>query len=158
VQRILDHDRFRLLATINDSTIDDIVFPISEGLARRFIRFELLGASEDEIAGFLEGGLSDERKDLLEAALRAVREFFDRCDEAKKLTASEEGRRLPFGVGYFTPLRRWVDGRLRMAGAFHQRELIDQARSLISTSLRTAAKVKGFEKILRYADSGDSLA
>lgn len=53
VRKIESSPRFRVLATINDEQLDDIVFPISEGLARRFQRIELYGASREEVRAFL---------------------------------------------------------------------------------------------------------
>ena len=46
VREIRDHPRFRVVATVNDASIDDIVFPISEGLNRRFIRIEPPGGRQ----------------------------------------------------------------------------------------------------------------
>ena len=53
VETIELHERFRIVATVNDASIDDIVFPISEGLARRFVRIEMSGASEGEVTSFV---------------------------------------------------------------------------------------------------------
>lgn len=51
VESIELHERFRIVAT--GASIDDIVFPISEGLARRFVRIEMQGASELEVTSFV---------------------------------------------------------------------------------------------------------
>lgn len=53
VESIELHERFRIVATVNDASIEDIVFPISEGLARRFVRIEMQGASEIEVTSFV---------------------------------------------------------------------------------------------------------
>lgn len=47
VESIELHERFRIVATVNDASIEDIVFPISEGLARRFVRIEMPGGERD---------------------------------------------------------------------------------------------------------------
>ena len=47
------HERFRLIATVNDATLDDVVFPISEGLARRFLRLELVGATDSDLRDYM---------------------------------------------------------------------------------------------------------
>ena len=53
IRSIRSDPKFRLIATVNDTTLDDIVFPISEGLARRFIRIELSGATKLELEEFV---------------------------------------------------------------------------------------------------------
>ncbi len=51
VRAIETSPRFRVIATVNDAHLDDIFFPMSEGLARRFQRIELLGASGEDMVG-----------------------------------------------------------------------------------------------------------
>lgn len=139
--------RFRIVATVNDATLDDVVFPISEGLARRFIRLELEGATLDELEGFLPTG-ADEAKLRRAAALEALRKLFDACAVAGRVTASNEGDRLPFGVGYFATLRSWVEGRLQLSDEFGERDAHDQARELLITSLTSAVRVRGLDDLL----------
>lgn len=96
VRFIESSQRFRVLATVNDTTLDDIVFPISEGLARRFQRIELQGGSRDEVLTYL--GLDG--ADLLEdarrgAASEAVSALFEVVRELKLLSKAEGRRQTP---------------------------------------------------------------
>lgn len=149
VRRIVEDARFRLVATVNDATIDDIVFPISEGLARRFIRIELQGALEEEVRMFLEG-CADERDGIrISSALKAVGRLFNACREKGRVTETEVGDRLHFGVGYFGLLGAWVAGRLPMSQEFGEREPYDQAVEMLRSSLRSATRDRAFEPIFR---------
>ncbi len=148
IQSIRLSDRFRVIATVNDATIDDVVFPISEGLARRFVRLELGGARIDELREFVGGrvGDSDER---METASQVLDDLFEHLREAEQLQQSDLGERLPFGVGYFHPLRSWVGDELSLSREFEERDLRDQATVLILRSLRSAGRFRGLEDILR---------
>lgn len=107
-------ERFRVVATVNDSNLDDIVFPISEGLARRFARIELKGASEDDVQAYVAG--HGPASDRLEAARGVVTALFTELAVSKWDLAVCDGEnyRLPFGAGYFRLLRQWVAGALEM--------------------------------------------
>ncbi len=74
--------RFRVVATVNDTIVNDIVFPISEGLARRFQRLELPGASQIELFEFLyvdPSAPKDERSAALGRGLTWRRLDVHRC-------------------------------------------------------------------------------
>lgn len=125
--------RFRVLATINDASVDDIVFPISEGLARRFQRIELPGASRSDVEDYLgTTGLPVRR----EAALLAAEELIARARDKNMLAKGEE-ERLPFGVGYFALLHAWTNGELRTDMFGKDATDIEMASKLVSASLRT---------------------
>ena len=138
------HERFRLIATVNDATLDDVVFPISEGLARRFLRFELAGATESDLRDYI-----GEAKDSLQtAAYDVILALFDACREAAMTSTDENGEHLPFGVGYFSGLRDWSTGSLHLSPEFTERDLPEQAQIVLSTSLSSAAKVRGIDRVL----------
>ena len=151
VTSIRANERFRVVATINDATLDDIVFPISEGLARRFVRIELLGATKDDLVGYL--GLpttpTEDTRLRAAAASAVIEELFDVCVKDNKITHSEMGEHLPFGVGYFATLRSWMRGDLQLSRESSEREDQDQARTLLMTSLMSAVRVRGLDSILR---------
>jgi MoxR-like ATPase len=149
VQRILEDARFRLVSTVNDATIDDIVFPISEGLARRFIRIELQGALEDEVRLFLEGFAVADGEARIQAAVKAVANLFSACRQKDKVATTDTGDRLHFGVGYFGLLGAWVAGRLPMSQEFTEREPYDQAVEMLRTSLRSATRDRDYEQVFR---------
>ena len=134
VRDVIGAARFRIVATINDATLDDIVFPISEGLARRFLRFELAGARFEDLDRYLDGNA--ERRN---AALTILKAFFEECENAKLLDASDA---LRFGVGYFAPLRRWVRGELVLPRSL-EADLDDQALRILRTGLRSAVRSGG---------------
>jgi len=139
-------DRFRVIATVNDSTLDDIVFPLSEGLARRFQRIELPGAAADDVLAFLSIDGETQLAPREESAERAVREFFLVAAEDGFLTSMGGESRLPFGVGYFGLLRSWVRGELRLPSMSAPSDDESQARTILIASLTTAhgsAKLKG---------------
>jgi MoxR-like ATPase len=144
VRRISLHQQFRILATVNDSTLDDVVFPISEGLARRFIRIEMPGAREEDVLDFLGSSASPR----LEAARALVRLFFLACDGAKKLSDSPNGRHLPLGVGYFNLLRSWISGELELPPVIAELGLQEQALRVLTTALSSIPRDKGFGRLL----------
>ena len=147
VSSIRHNPKFRVIATVNDATLDDVVFPISEGLARRFIRLELLGATEDALNEYLQASepAAIERRD---AAISALQELYEVCEEEKRVITTEAGRHLPFGVGYFSTLRAWVRGDLRLSQEFADKDLPDQAQQLVVTSLTSATRVRGLDSLL----------
>jgi len=142
------HPRFRILATVNDGAIDDIVFPISEGLARRFLRFELPGATMDELRAYLyaEVPKTAEHRAI---AVEQLEDFFTKCGNNGKVDVTEQGPRLPFGCGYFSPLREWMNGHLTLSSKFQERELREQARVVLLTCLRSGMRLKGFDSVLK---------
>lgn len=131
VKEIRASERFRLIATINDATIDDIVFPISEGLARRFLRFELSGARLDDLDRYLDGNA--ERKGV---ALALLKTLFEECETAKLLDSANA---LRLGVGYFAPLRRWIRGELILPPSIEADEE-EQALRVMRMGLRSATR------------------
>lgn len=153
VRRICDHPRFRLIATVNDATIDDIVFPISEGLARRFVRLELRGATETEVKQFLHSYMVEGGNDRYAATVSLVGQFFALCREESRLQETELGEHLGFGVGYFGLLASWVAGGLQMSATFVDRELREQATDILRTSLRSATRDRGYERVFQRLDA-----
>ena len=146
VKSIVASPRFRVLATVNDAHLDDIVFPISEGLARRFIRIELLGGSRDEVLAYLElDGAEAQQDDRQKAALRAFGAFFEKARELNLLSKAEDDARLPFGVAYFAPLKKWIEGELDSP---LKATVPEQARDLLADSLRTLGRTKEWRKAL----------
>jgi len=148
IQRIVANPRFRLLATVNDSNLDDIVFPISEGLARRFQRIELPGGTREDVLAYLGitelGAVSDPRH---VAAIEAVDAFLEVAREHHLLKSDDVGDRLHFGVAYFALLRAWVTGRLQspVLEATPQ----EQARDFLASSLTTLARSPQWREALR---------
>ncbi|WP_394823740.1 AAA family ATPase [Pendulispora albinea] len=159
MRTIQRHPRFRVIATVNDATLDDVVFPISEGLARRFLRFELPGATADELRAYLDMGATPESVERRAIVVEAIERFFEKCGKHGKLVDSERGRgdRLPFGCGYFRPLREWMHGRLVLSVEFRERELAEQARVVLITCLRSGARLKGFEAVLTELRESEDL-
>jgi len=140
--------RFRVLATVNDTTLDDIVFPISEGLARRFQRIELQGASRDEVLTYLGiDGVEPSDDERRAAASEAVVSFFEVVRELKLLSKAEDDDRLPFGVAYFSLVQKWVEGQLDAPVA--QSTPLEGARDLLAGSLRTLGRRRQWEEALR---------
>lgn len=140
--------RFRVIATVNDAHIDDIVFPISEGLARRFQRIELLGASRDDILAYLEiGGTEVHQGERRSAAYDAVAAFIEVARELSLLVKAEDDDRFPFGVAYFAPLRAWIRGQLDPPST--EATPPEQARDLVAGSLRTLGRTKEWSEALR---------
>jgi len=147
VKSIVASSRFRVLATVNDSTLDDIVFPISEGLARRFVRIELQGGSRDEVLTYLGLQGTGSLNELQSAALEAVSTFFDVARSKNLFVSTEDDERLPVGVAYFTLLRSWVDGQL--PAATQESTPKEQARDVLAGSIRSLTRVKKWAEALR---------
>jgi MoxR-like ATPase len=148
VRRITANPRFRVLATVNDSNLDDIVFPISEGLARRFQRIELQGGTREDVLGYLgisEAGTVDDPRQV--AAVEAVDAFLDVAREHSLLKSDDVGDRLHFGVAYFALLRAWVAGQLQ--GPVLQGTPQEQARDFLAASLTTLARAPQWRLALR---------
>ena len=153
VTAIVTSPRFRVLATVNDATVDDIVFPISEGLARRFQRIELRGAARDDVLDYLVLDPESPEGERASAAVAAVRDFFDVVREKKLLAVGEDDDRLPFGVGYFALLRSWLVGRLELPPALQNATSEEQARDLLAASLRVLGRSRNWEVALRAFES-----
>lgn len=145
VRAIRDDAHFRIVATVNDATLDDVVFPISEGLARRFVRLELPGASMQHIAEFL--AVDDAIPERVDAAKSGVQHLFESTREhaPDKLSRVETRDHLPFGAGYFAPLQLWARGKLKLST---EPDPLHEARRAICLSLRSMARVRGFDKVL----------
>jgi hypothetical protein len=156
VVRISDHQRFRLVATVNDATIDDIVFPISEGLARRFVRLDLRGATAKEVDDYLVSRAGDTNRERSDVASTLVAEFFDHCDADGRLVESEVSEHLPFGVGYFNLLGSWVANRLTMSPEFAERGLREQALEILRTSLKSATRDRGYDRVFAKLRSAEA--
>jgi MoxR-like ATPase len=150
VREIRDHPRFRVVATVNDASIDDIVFPISEGLNRRFIRIELPGADSEEVQEYLAARAAPARQGQLDTAKEVVREFFRLAKKHGLLKTTEPREHLQFGVGYFNLLAAWVAGDLEMPKAFTEQDLDEQAIFLLETSLRSTTRDRSYEAV--FAD------
>ncbi|MEQ1507434.1 MAG: AAA family ATPase, partial [Myxococcota bacterium] len=138
VSRIVNHPRFRILATVNDASIDDIVFPISEGLSRRFQRIDLPGASEVDLQDYL--GLSGPGR-RVEVVGTVLREFY--------VLATDEGLgedgRLPFGAGWFAPVRAWVRGSLTLPLEEDDRVVVIK---LVTRALKPVSRDPRLRKVL----------
>jgi hypothetical protein len=147
VKSIVASGRFRVLATVNDSTLDDIVFPISEGLARRFVRIELQGGSQEEVLSYL--GLTElsSPNERQTAALEAVETFFEVAKSKDLLHSAEDDERLPVGVAYFALLRSWVEGQL--PAPTQESTPKEQARDVLAGSIRSLTRVKKWSEALR---------
>jgi MoxR-like ATPase len=142
VAEIVLSTRFRVIATVNDAHLDDIVFPISEGLARRFIRIELPGASLDEVIAFLSPAVDvGNRHRSLDDIHDAVRALFDTARELKLLAPAVDDDRLPFGVAYFSLLKAWIDHRFVAPDEA-------AAKHLLAESLRTLGKSRRWSEAL----------
>ena len=139
--------RFRVLATVNDAHLDDIVFPISEGLARRFQRIELLGATQDQLLAYLGLDGPEEHWDTrrLEAA-KAVAAFFEIARECSLLEKAEDDERLRIGVAYFSPLHSWIGGKLNPP--LTDETVPEQARSVLAGGLRILGRTKEWSRAL----------
>jgi MoxR-like ATPase len=148
VDRIRASPRFRVLATVNDANLDDIVFPISEGLARRFQRIELPGGSREDVLTYLNIDVTETVLNARQAAaLEAVDLFFDTVRDLDLLLKEDLGDRLPFGVAYFALLRAWVDGTLDSPAL--EATPREQAKELLASSLRTLGRARKWEEPLR---------
>lgn len=154
VRSILLNERFRIVATVNDATVDDIVFPISEGLARRFIRLELPGAELSETLDFVrdcEAGSPEnaEAAERQEASASVLEHLFDAARAAEFGREAEEGWRIPLGVGYFSPLRSWCRGGLVFSTATRDRETSVIARDVLRVCLSAVGKHRKVVAILK---------
>jgi AAA domain (dynein-related subfamily) len=148
VKLIQNSDRFRLLATVNDANIDDVVFPISEGLARRFQRIEMMGASRQELGDCVEGNsLTDTISERVSAANEALDRFFEFCREGKLLEKTEADDRLPIGVGYFAPLQKWVRGELHPP--LEVETVREQALGVLISGLRMLERRASWREMLK---------
>jgi hypothetical protein len=148
VESIEASPRFRVLATINDAQLDDVVFPISEGLARRFQRIELPSASRDDLLAYLGIDEPESRQDPRRAAAHeAVGAFFEVARVLNLLLKAEDDDRLPFGVAYFELLRAWTDGLLD--APLGDGTVSEQARALLAGSLCTLGRTKKWNEALR---------
>jgi hypothetical protein len=144
VHRVSLAERFRIIATVNDATLDDIVFPISEGLARRFVRIGMKGALLDDVIEFI--GTADEARST--AARLTLNDFHAACETENMLTDTDTVPRLPFGVGYFALLRSWVMGELVLPRALLDLSLRDQALHVLRASLAPLSRDRGFLRLL----------
>jgi MoxR-like ATPase len=154
VTEIRAAERFRIVATVNDSTLDDIVFPMSEGLSRRFVRIELTGVTEEEAFDFVSHGTTEAPR--VAAAKQALSALFDAAKEAEQTTSDENGEHLRFGAGYFAPLRAWVRNELVLV-ELEEAELDEQARRSLLLALQSAARLRGFgEVVKRLAQTGST--
>lgn len=147
VQSIESSARFRVLATVNDANLDDIVFPISDGLARRFQRIDLQGASRADVLAFLGLDTPGINEDRRAAALEAVGTFFEVVRDKGLLKKAADDDRLTFGVAYFTLLRAWIDGRFETP--VRESTTREQAHDLLAGSLRTLGRTRKWEEVLQ---------
>ena len=150
VSKIVNSPDFRLVCTVNDARLSDIVFPISEGLLRRFLRIELKGGTIGQIMSMIADGIPDSRNEYLTAAEQLLSELNEICVDKKWVEKSEDGQHLPFGVGYFTLLRDWAHGRLNMPPFFNDRAYSSQAKYILRVSLGSVLRTRdGFDSTLR---------
>jgi dynein-related subfamily AAA family protein len=140
--------RFRVLATVNDANLDDIVFPISEGLARRFQRIELPGGSRDDVLAYLGLDATDpEKNDRRAAVHEAVGTFFEVARDSDLFSKANDEDRLPFGVAYFALVKAWIEGQFD--SPIVESTPLEQARILLAGSLRTLGRKRKWEEALR---------
>lgn len=155
VNAIRTSDRFRLVATVNDASLDDIVFPMSEGLARRFQRIELPGASREDICDFVNIHEAT-AVDKADPASVAIETLFIEAAKAAWGTSDGTTYRLPCGAGYFRLFERWFAAELPMSEKFQENSLTEQAQRMIAASLSTALRpskaLGAVLKALRGAD------
>jgi hypothetical protein len=148
VNGIMASSRFRVLATVNDASMDDIIFPVSEGLARRFQRIELPGGTKEDVHTYLGlDGNDIEASSRYAAARDVIAELFEVARERKLLSTSEEDDRLPFGVAYLALLRAWVAGQLTAPTG--EATDLEQARELLAGSLSTLGRTKQWSEVIR---------
>jgi len=143
VEYIYNSDKFRLIATVNDSNLDDIVFPISEGLSRRFQRIDLYGGTKDLIRDFIAKDIPESRKEYIETAIEVIDHLFIACEENELTYTSEEGVHIPFGVGYFSLMKSWIRNDLKMSETFNEISLVDQAKQILKSSMWSIIKNRG---------------
>jgi MoxR-like ATPase len=147
VQSIESSPRFRVLATVNDANLDDIVFPISDGLARRFQRIDLQGGSRADVLAFLGLDTPGTHEDRRAAALEAVGTFFEVVRDKGLLKKAPDDDRLTFGVAYFALLRAWIDGQFE--APVRESTTREQAHDLLAGSLRTLGRTRKWEEVLQ---------
>jgi hypothetical protein len=139
--------RFRIIATVNDSTLDDIVFPISEGLARRFIRVELPGACQEDLNNYLGQRLDHSQGPRVDQAVEAVRDFFITAGEMDLISKTDESQRLRFGVGYFILLQAWAQERLPSGpGPRPARRMLAESLSSLNRDQKLNAALSQYRK------------
>ena len=112
-----------------------IVFPISEGLARRFQRIDLLGGTKDLIEEFIKEDLPNSRNEYYEIAKKVIDNLFGICEENNLTYQSEEGIHIPVGVGYFSLLKSWIKGELNMSESFNEMSPTIQAKRILKSSI-----------------------
>jgi len=149
IKTIISDPNFRVVATINDATLDDIVFPISEGLSRRFQRIELPGASDEDVIAFLDLEQDTVSADKSHAVKEIINQLFSSSGEKNLLIKNDETDRLPFGAGYFNLLYTWVHGKLNLSETFREKEIIEQAFDILFSCLSTTIKVKSFDEVFK---------
>jgi len=137
VQWVEANPKFRVVATVNDATLDDIVFPISEGLSRRFVRIDLPGASSTDLSAYYNSAasVSEER---LEAATTQFESLFEQFSSDEG--AEDDDDRLPFGVGYFKLLLSWIADELKLSPEFSEQDVSEQAQQLQQMCLSPAMR------------------
>ena len=155
VQSVSLPDRFRVIATAN-MCLSDLVFPMSEGLARRFQLIELPGAALDDITAYLKAATGDAER--TEAAVETIQTFFDALKDQGKFLVKVAGDedvmlRLPIGVGFFGLLRDWVAGSFVLPGSSMgvsaSLGLLEEASEALVMSLSTAAAPKGLDEAIK---------
>jgi MoxR-like ATPase len=149
VEAIVLSERFRVLATVNDLSVDDIVFPISEGLARRFQRIEIGGASKEDVLAFLGAPGEGEAGSRMRAAVEAIEELFVAAREEQAWRGADE--RLPVGAAYFGLLHAWVQGTLRLDTEKVRTEA-EQAVELVSAGCQSLKRLALWTKVLAKLD------
>ena len=147
VQSIESSPRFRVLATVNDANLDDIVFPISDGLARRFQRIDLQGGSRADVLAFLGLDTPGIHEDRRAAAREAIGTFFEVVRDKGLLKKAADDDRLTFGVAYFALLRAWIDGQF--GAPVRESTTREQAHDLLAGSLRTLGRTRKWEEVLQ---------
>lgn len=138
--------RFRIVATVNDATLDDIVFPMSEGLARRFQRIEMFGASAQDLRDFFDLE-HREPDDVIQAIDDVLGALFVPGGGFVRTIAEDD--RLPFGAGYFELVRAWLAGNLPLPDAIAELDPLSRVIELFESALATALRIPRFEDALR---------
>lgn len=140
IKSINRHPQFRIIATVNDASLDDIVFPISEGLLRRFQRIDLLGGSHKDIDEYFKSSSREMNTDKYSAAINVVERLFEAIRELEKLHESDEDECLPFGVGYFAMLKEWIYDNSTITEVADDTQLEDQAVRILISSVTSALR------------------
>lgn len=140
--------QFRIVATVNDATLDDIVFPMSEGLARRFQRIEMLGASAQDLRDFFDLDHADLTPASQQAIDDVIRALFVPSSEDDFVRTGAEEDRLPFGAGYFELVRAWLSGRLQLPSALAELDPLAQVVELFQSALATALRIPRYQAAL----------